>query len=203
MAGRANAGMEEIRTAAADLDAAVNEGNETLAKVDWADEGGKLHGVAGAQVVRKSMQERVVQAAGSELKAITAALGAIPAAPTTPDAAQDALNRLEVLRDRAEAGKPAPAGWAAKADIQGLIDRLAKRLANADDTSGVADELQKIRTNNASAGDLRAALTSFVNRFPNDGRSVDFKAALDRLAAAERWTPGRPKWPATRATWRR
>jgi hypothetical protein len=187
IAGRANATMEEIRAAAAEFDAAINEAAEVLKEGAWADEGGKLRtAVAGAQAIRQNMQERMSTVARNEVLEVTAALNRVPTAPSTPAAVTQVQNQLTALADRADrlAGLPL-LDSATTTAVASLREQIAKRRLAANDSGNVADELENIRKSSGSAADLRNALTRFINRFPGHPRAADFKAALDRLPPVE------------------
>jgi len=183
---KADASMDEIRTVATDLDAAINEASEILKTAEWADSQGKLRAaIAGAQSVRQTMLARVQQAVRGELKSIGDALDAVPANVSTPAAAMDTQNQLTVLATRINKLSAWPLlDASSKTDITAVTDRIAKRRQAADVAGGMAGELQKIRTA-TSAAELRAALSNFADKFPSDPRTADFKTSLTRVSAAE------------------
>ena len=187
IAGRADATPEEIRSTAAELDVALTEAAEALKDGAWADEGGKLRAaIAGAQALRRTMQERVAAVATRELQDITATLEQVPQTLSTSAAIGQAQIQLSALADRVEKLARLPLlDGATAASVAALRDRIAAR-RQATSTSGiVAGELEIVRNATGSSAELGNALAAFLNRFPADPRAADFKTALDRLAIAE------------------
>ena len=178
--------MEEIRAAAANLDAVLNEANEVLKTAPGPMKAAGCAAVAGAQAIRNTMQDRVTAVANGELQALTAALNEVPPAPSTPAAVNQAQTQLAALADRADklAGLPLLDARTTTA-VSTLRDQIARRRQAVSASAIVANELENVRRATGSAGELRTALTGFINRFPADAHTADFRTALDRLSAAD------------------
>jgi hypothetical protein len=182
-----DASMDEIRAAAGTLDGTINEAGVMAHDLAWADgEVNVTASLAGAQAIRKTMEERVAGVAQNETRKIAAELEAIPANTSTPDAATQALNKLSGLADRVNGVANMPLlDDATKGEVTQLAGRIAKRRQDAEAASGMADELQNVRTHTSSVEEIKGALEAFTKRFPSDSRSADFTAALDHISAAQ------------------
>jgi hypothetical protein len=187
LASRADAPMDDIRAAAASLDAAVSEGASILKDLAWVDPDGKLKAaIAGAQSIRGALRDRVIAGVQKETALIDAALAAIPANPASPDLAAQAQRDLAALDDRARSLRAFPMldGEPLLA-VQNLAGRIAQRRQAASLSGTVAAELESIRSHATSAAELRVALNAFIQKFPNDIRTPEFKLALESLKPAE------------------
>ena len=71
------------------------------------------------------------------------------------------------------------------AAVDGLQGRITRRRQSASLSGSVAGELENIRTHATSAAELRVALNAFIQKFPADIRTPEFKTALDALKPAE------------------
>jgi hypothetical protein len=183
---RADGPLDETHATAVALDAAINQASDVLKDALWADADGRLGNArADAQTLRKALQDRITADAGKELQVLRAALDAVPAAPTTPVAVDQAKAQLDALAFRAARLADLTLDETPKAEVTALVNQIAKRHQNVAAARGVADELENIRKNTAGAADIRQALANFIARFPDDPRTADFKTALGRLAGAE------------------
>ncbi len=179
--------MDEIRTAAANLDSAVGEGNAILNDEKWVDPDNRLKAaIAGAQGARNALRDRVAIVVRKELDAIEAGLAAVPENPSSQELAAQAQRDLSGLADRAASlrGFPLLEGPSLTA-VENLVNSIAQRRQTANVSGNVTGELENIRTHAASAADLRVALNAFIQKFPNDLRTPEFKTALDALKPAE------------------
>ncbi|HVT80442.1 MAG TPA: hypothetical protein VHM90_07280 [Phycisphaerae bacterium] len=184
---KGDASMDEIRAAAAGLDAAIGEGNTMAKDFAWVDSDGKLKAaLAGAQGVRNSLRDRVAAGVRKQMEEIDAALGAVVYNPTSPDLAAEAQRTLQSLDERAKALRAFPLlEGQTLAAVENLQGRIAQRRQSANASGNVAGELENIRTHATSAAELRVALNAFIQKFPSDIRTPEFKTALDALKPAE------------------
>ncbi len=183
VAAKSDASVDDLLAAASPVQNALTQAN-AAGDLSWVDPEKKLPAaVDQAHGVLSSLQDRASAGVQAEVTQIAAAVDAIPTIPADLGQADTALvtagNRARALRDMNGINEEA------KNAATGLVDKVDGRRKALDATREMAGELASIRTNSSTADNLQKSLAAFVQKYPNDTRTADFNAVINRLNAAK------------------